>query len=308
MPSQLVIKAPTGERLITLDARAVVGRDEACEIAIDSPRLSRRHAEFIPTTEGVIVRDLESTNGVVLNGRLVHQALLRGADRVTLGDVSIMLHQPSAMMPQPSDVDEAPPGDDGAAQPGAPGMGDESATPDAVPSAAHPVAAALAPTRLVSVAPAAPAEGHDGPPPLPPAVARDPMAAISPVPSPPPLPPSAGAPATIDLSTSRIGGPSMVPTVPPPVSRTSAGRTSGGSGMSWGVWVVSICGGVMAALCGSLIQLSLTSGFSGLAPLRLVSGFVVSAVVGAAWGLLVGFVQWRLALMQRRARSRLSGE
>jgi pSer/pThr/pTyr-binding forkhead associated (FHA) protein/tetratricopeptide (TPR) repeat protein len=49
----------------------VAGRDPACEIAIDSPQISRRHFEIARTKEGFFLTDLGSANGTKVNGRRI---------------------------------------------------------------------------------------------------------------------------------------------------------------------------------------------------------------------------------------------
>lgn len=91
MGYQLVFRWPTGERIAPLDDSMVVGRDAGCDVSIESVRLSRRHAEFALTPQGVSVRDLGSRNGVVINGSRVEHAILEPTDRVLLGDVSVTI-------------------------------------------------------------------------------------------------------------------------------------------------------------------------------------------------------------------------
>lgn len=91
MAYQLVFRSPAGEQTITLDRPIVVGRDPGCDVPIDSVRVSRRHAEFAPSTSGVQVRDLGSRNGVFVNGTRIEQATLGLTDRVLLGDVAVTL-------------------------------------------------------------------------------------------------------------------------------------------------------------------------------------------------------------------------
>lgn len=53
--------------------RVIVGRDEACDLRLPDRLVSRRHAIFSRTENGsVSVRDLNSSNGTVVNGRDLH--------------------------------------------------------------------------------------------------------------------------------------------------------------------------------------------------------------------------------------------
>ncbi len=53
-----------------------LGRDAACDISTLDPRASRRHARIEPRADGWWVLDLESRNGVLLDGRKVAVAPL----------------------------------------------------------------------------------------------------------------------------------------------------------------------------------------------------------------------------------------
>lgn len=104
MGVELVVRSPEGERVVALDTRVVVGRDAQCDVCINSFRLSRQHAEFVLGPSGVTVRDLESRNGVFVNGAKVRDAMLQPTDRVVLGDVGITLRgtAPRATAPEPT--------------------------------------------------------------------------------------------------------------------------------------------------------------------------------------------------------------
>jgi hypothetical protein len=64
----------------------VVGRSDSCQIVIEDPLISRRHACFVVDAQGVLVKDLGSMNGVLVNGVKVEgtRALAAG-DRITIG-------------------------------------------------------------------------------------------------------------------------------------------------------------------------------------------------------------------------------
>lgn len=88
-----------GLRTTINDKPVIVGRLPDCDVSIDEPRVSRRHATFQPTASGIEVRDLGSRNGVIVNGTRVPQALLSDGDRVTIGDTVFRFTLP----PPPSD-------------------------------------------------------------------------------------------------------------------------------------------------------------------------------------------------------------
>lgn len=65
--------------------RMLLGRSRECDIRIDDPNVSRRHAELRREDGGWVVADLGSTNGVKLNGRRVESARLAPGDEIVLG-------------------------------------------------------------------------------------------------------------------------------------------------------------------------------------------------------------------------------
>jgi len=91
--AELIIHLPDGRTLRHhLDLRAaVIGRDATCEIPTDDPSTSRRHARISPTTNGYIVEDLGSKNGVLVNDQPCPAAVtLRPGDQIVLGATRIV--------------------------------------------------------------------------------------------------------------------------------------------------------------------------------------------------------------------------
>lgn len=78
-----------GERYPLVGAITVIGRDEAADIILDDPGVSRRHCEVRVSTDGphlvTSVRDLSSTNGTFVNGERVTSQRLRDGDQLTVG-------------------------------------------------------------------------------------------------------------------------------------------------------------------------------------------------------------------------------
>jgi pSer/pThr/pTyr-binding forkhead associated (FHA) protein len=83
-----MVEGPGAPRLISLfDERDVVGRSLEASIHIASGLLSREHMELLAIEGEVQARDLDSRNGVYLNGLRIHAVILRNGDVLQCGDV-----------------------------------------------------------------------------------------------------------------------------------------------------------------------------------------------------------------------------
>jgi len=68
-----------------------IGRSRDCDIVLDDVAVSRRHAEIRPGADGWTVADLDSTNGLMVNGRGVRDVqALKPGDRIELGSTAIV--------------------------------------------------------------------------------------------------------------------------------------------------------------------------------------------------------------------------
>jgi Protein of unknown function (DUF3662)/FHA domain len=74
-----------GKRTLVSGGHAVIGRSRDCDVVLQDPNVSRRHAELRREGDGWEIADLGSTNGVKVNGRRVDRARLRPGDRISLG-------------------------------------------------------------------------------------------------------------------------------------------------------------------------------------------------------------------------------
>jgi pSer/pThr/pTyr-binding forkhead associated (FHA) protein len=84
MSAQLV--ALTDGRIIQVDkAILVVGRHAECDVQILSPKISRLHCCLAQVGEFLVVRDLNSTNGVRVNGVRLIEGRLGAGDELTIG-------------------------------------------------------------------------------------------------------------------------------------------------------------------------------------------------------------------------------
>jgi hypothetical protein len=80
----------------TLDlnkAVTVIGRANECELRLDDPGVSRRHAEIRVNGGEAEVIDLGSTNGIRVNGKAVPSARLLDGDRIDLGSTSLVFRR-----------------------------------------------------------------------------------------------------------------------------------------------------------------------------------------------------------------------
>jgi hypothetical protein len=106
MSKRLLVRDQQGERERLLVGTMTVGRDTRCDISDADPLLSRRHAEFVCRPDSLVVRDLNSRNGIAVNGVKVQEAVLRPGDVVRiarlvmtyLGDVDAV-RPPSSSSP-----------------------------------------------------------------------------------------------------------------------------------------------------------------------------------------------------------------
>ncbi len=83
--SQPRLLANDGRSFVVDDRPLVIGRSPDVEVVINDSGVSRRHAEVWRTTEGVAIRDLQSTNGTFVNGHRISAVSLSPRDDVTIG-------------------------------------------------------------------------------------------------------------------------------------------------------------------------------------------------------------------------------
>jgi hypothetical protein len=78
----------------------LIGRDPDCHVTLDDPLVSRKHARILVGTDRVVVEDLGSRNGVLLNGVSIRKPTpLSNADRMYVGAQCVVY----------CEVDEVPP-------------------------------------------------------------------------------------------------------------------------------------------------------------------------------------------------------
>jgi hypothetical protein len=77
-------------RSLRVDKRSVLlGRSRECDIQIDDGNVSRRHAELRQEGSAYWIVDLDSTNGIEVDGRRVKRAKLESGSRFTVGSTEV---------------------------------------------------------------------------------------------------------------------------------------------------------------------------------------------------------------------------
>ena len=82
----------------------LIGRSADCQLSLDDPLVSRRHALLHVTGSSVTVRDLESRNGVFVNGSRIHgPRQLAHGDTITIGSQHLTITQGEGSERQPEE-------------------------------------------------------------------------------------------------------------------------------------------------------------------------------------------------------------
>jgi hypothetical protein len=84
-PAGRALLVGEGKRIVLSGSRVMIGRSRDCDLTLDDPNVSRRHAELRNEDGHWVVADLGSTNGVKVNGRRVEQVALQPGDELALG-------------------------------------------------------------------------------------------------------------------------------------------------------------------------------------------------------------------------------
>ena len=81
-----------------------IGRAQDNNVVINHPMISAHHAVITKSGEKYVIEDLNSTNGVYINGRRIHKDSFTISDRVTLGIYPINISSAAALKTYRGDV------------------------------------------------------------------------------------------------------------------------------------------------------------------------------------------------------------
>jgi predicted component of type VI protein secretion system len=87
------------ERALLMPGRFVIGRTSDNDMQVDSKYVSRHHAQLVTGLDGCVVEDLNSTNGIYLNGKRVRRHRLAPGDVVKIGIHELVFERYEATAP-----------------------------------------------------------------------------------------------------------------------------------------------------------------------------------------------------------------
>lgn len=88
--SRECITLTVGDQAFEVTKRAVlIGRSRHCDLVLADPNVSRRHAELRQRGNDYLIVDLDSTNGVEINGRKVKSRALENGDEMIMGTTRV---------------------------------------------------------------------------------------------------------------------------------------------------------------------------------------------------------------------------
>lgn len=78
------------------EGKTLLGRSTANDIVVADPSLSRHHMQFFLSGDEAILKDLDSTNGISVNGKSVKSAVLKDKDVIEAGETKIVYRRSNA--------------------------------------------------------------------------------------------------------------------------------------------------------------------------------------------------------------------
>src|ERR1041384_7067265 len=81
---------PGGTRLIDVEP-IVIGRSEGADVVLEDNEVSGVHCEMRAVTEGILVRDLGSTNGTFCSNVRIREAVITGKAEVTVANTRLLI-------------------------------------------------------------------------------------------------------------------------------------------------------------------------------------------------------------------------
>ena len=102
-PRLLVLSGPLKDSTVPLaEGEIAIGREASSGISVSDPSVSRKHFLIRVQDGQVLVRDLDSRNGTLVNGSPVEEQWLQHGDTISAGDSSFLLLLEEDDLPEPA--------------------------------------------------------------------------------------------------------------------------------------------------------------------------------------------------------------
>ena len=89
----IVINGPEPGTVVSLaEGTTILGRGENCEVQVEDVSVSREHCSVELTAEYCRIRDMDSSNGVRVNGMPRTEHYLQHGDTVEMGEIRFKFH------------------------------------------------------------------------------------------------------------------------------------------------------------------------------------------------------------------------
>ncbi len=102
--SLIGVSGPHERRSFPIGAELTIGRDPGNTIALDDPSISRRHCAISSNGSGIVLRDLDSYNGTIVNGVAIAEHRLEHGDHIKVGTSVFRFNVHDQAVPRPAIV------------------------------------------------------------------------------------------------------------------------------------------------------------------------------------------------------------
>ena len=86
----IVHKGKIEKNVHLINGKMLIGRKPVCGIHLEEKMVSGQHAELNVSNNGVILKDLDSTNGTSVNGNRITETALQTGDQITIGNYKMI--------------------------------------------------------------------------------------------------------------------------------------------------------------------------------------------------------------------------
>ncbi|MHC4779039.1 MAG: sigma 54-interacting transcriptional regulator [Planctomycetota bacterium] len=93
MPRIMIVKGEGKGRIFEFEEEASIGRSASNLIHLSGTQISRQHAQIQARDKGYIIRDWGSRNGILVNGKVYREVILKSGDEIQIAS-TIMVFDP----------------------------------------------------------------------------------------------------------------------------------------------------------------------------------------------------------------------